>query len=155
MLKAQLLRHLSTQYSNYVNFRSVSKIAIIKSLWLIAMLVFADCATTLWLKDKTTARKISASYHHGLLPDSILESEWIKGDLIVEKTNRFGFRSTNSDRDVQELSQYKTVVVGDSFTEGVGLRANETFASLLPPELNPVANMGVVSYSPSIYFNKL
>lgn len=47
--------------------------------------------------------------------------------------------------------------MGDSFTEGIGLPFDQTFVGMVSnsfPDLR-IANLGVVSYSPSIYLSKL
>jgi hypothetical protein len=47
--------------------------------------------------------------------------------------------------------------LGDSFTEGLGLPYEKTFAGLIAEKLpgKKIANLGVVSYSPTIYYLKL
>jgi hypothetical protein len=119
------------------------------------MLLVADVFVAYSRRDPESARKIDARYHHGLIPNAEFSHEWIRGNRITEKVNNFGFRRTKSDHNVRNLAQYRTVVIGDSFTEGVGLRFEDTFASLLPNKFSPVANMGVISYAPSIYQKKL
>lgn len=131
------------------------KLLCINGTLLIAMLLCLDVLRAFLRDDIATSRKISAIYHHGLIPGGEFSHEWVQGDRIIEKTNAFGFRFTKSDHEVKSLNEYRTVVIGDSFTEGVGLRYEQVFASLLPPQFNPVANMGVISYSPFIYHKKL
>lgn len=137
-----------------MDIKSLIRLLFINSTVLLSMLLGVDIIFAFTGKD-TSPRKISATYHHGLLPDAAFSHEWVRGDQISERTNAFGFRFTKSDPGVQNLNEYKTVVIGDSFTEGVGLRYEQTFASLLPSQFNPIANMGVISYSPFIYRHKL
>jgi len=131
------------------------KLISINAAVLALMLLVADVIVAYSRRDPESARKIDASYHHGLIPNAEFSHEWIRGDRITEKVNSFGFRQTKSDQNVRNLNQYRTVTIGDSFTEGVGLRYEDTFASLLPKMFTPVANMGVISYAPSIYQEKL
>lgn len=132
------------------------KLAGFNVLFLAVFLVIADIFIAFSAKgDDVSARRISAIYHHGLVPNAHFSHEWVSGDRIQEKINKFGFRSTTTDRQVNNLSEYKTVVIGDSFVEGVGLNYVDTFASILPAKFGPVANMGVISYSPSLYQKKL
>lgn len=51
---------------------------------------------------------------------------------------------------------YKLAIFGDSFVEGLGVPYEETFVGIINKKTVPeVANMGVSSYSPKIYFSKL
>lgn len=78
------------------------------------------------------------------------------GDKINEIcTNQFGFKSNCKDTSTNNFFDY--MFVGDSFTEGVGLSYNKTFVGIFDkqyPELK-IANLGVSSYSPIIYYHKL
>jgi lysophospholipase L1-like esterase len=70
-------------------------------------------------------------------------------------TNQYGFKSNC--KNIQSDNNFDYWFIGDSFTEGVGLSYNNTFVGifdLINVELN-VANLGVSSYSPIIYFHKL
>ena len=53
--------------------------------------------------------------------------------------------------------EFDIAFIGDSFTEGVGVNYEETFVGRITSQFNDlnIANLGVVSYSPSIYFTKL
>ena len=53
-------------------------------------------------------------------------------------------------------NNYDYVFIGDSFTEGVGLSHEKTFVGIYEESSNKkIANMGVSSYSPIIYFHKI
>ena len=138
-----------------MRIKSLVKLLWINGTLLLAMLLCADALLAFLKTESTKIRKISAIYHHGLLPGEIFKHEWVKGNPITEKTNAFGFRITKSDHGVKSLNEYRTVVIGDSFAEGVGLKYEQTFASLLTSQFHPVANMGVSSYSPLVYYEKL
>jgi len=70
-------------------------------------------------------------------------------------TNQFGFKSYCND--IQLEDNYDYWFIGDSFTEGVGLDYDDTFVGIfnLSNKELKVANLGVSSYSPIIYFHKL
>ena len=93
-------------------------------------------------------------YHHDLKKNFFEVQYW--GDLTHKLcTNSFGFKSS-CDNIINE-KDFDIVFIGDSFTEGVGLSYEDTFVGLFSesyPELR-VANMGVSSYSPSIYRSKI
>ncbi len=94
-------------------------------------------------------------YHHDMKKNLFkLKQKW--GKLNYELcTNRFGFKS--SCNNIIDDKDFDIVFIGDSFTEGVGLEYEDTFVGLFSnnyPELK-VANMGVSSYSPSIYRTKI
>ena len=75
-----------------------------------------------------------------------------KKNLIC--TNEHGFRKNCIKKN--NPNNYDYFFIGDSFTEGVGLNYPETFVGIFEnkTEYN-VANLGVSSYSPIIYYHKL
>jgi len=69
-------------------------------------------------------------------------------------TNIYGFKSDC--KNINNSKSYDYMFIGDSFTEGVGLSYDETFVGIFENYINSnVANLGVSSYSPIIYFYKL
>jgi lysophospholipase L1-like esterase len=72
-------------------------------------------------------------------------------------TNSLGFRDAST-RDVPLVADHKRIVfIGDSITEGVGVPYEKTFVGRFAsafPNLD-VLNAAVVSYSPSVYYEKL
>ncbi len=99
-----------------------------------------------------------AAYHHSLEPGvSSDEARW--GPLVYPlRTNSLGFRDAEV-RDVALATEReRIVVIGDSFTEGLGVAFSETFVGRLAQALEPrgieVLNAGVLSYAPSIYLAK-
>ena len=56
-----------------------------------------------------------------------------------------------------ESKEFDIAFIGDSFTEGVGVDYEDTFVGRIENKFDnlKIANLGVVSYSPSIYFTKL
>ena len=70
-------------------------------------------------------------------------------------TNDYGFRTSCLDK--HNDKKYDIAFVGDSFTEGVGLKFEDTFTGIISKKLDKknIINLGVSSYSPSIYFLKI
>lgn len=109
-------------------------------------------------KQEKAFRVKSDIFHHGLTKNTCVrgikcDSEY---DII---TNSLGFRDKEI-RDVPLVTEkYRIVLIGDSFTEGIGVDYEDTFAGLLDSKLSKrgieVLNAGVVSYSPIIYWQKV
>lgn len=56
----------------------------------------------------------------------------------------------------EEKKNYQLAFIGDSFTEGIGLPFEKTFVGQFKKKTNlDVVNLGVASYSPSIYLQKV
>lgn len=98
-------------------------------------------------------------FHHGLRPMSYCESEvWgqSKNPIFV---NSLGFKDKECRTVRAKCEQRRIVVIGDSFTEGIGIRFEDTFVGLVESRMAShdieVLNAGVVSYSPIIYLRKI
>jgi hypothetical protein len=95
------------------------------------------------------------TYHHTLEPNFSGNGYW--GSWFYKVcTDPSGFKKNCAVSKPQRKS-FDVAFLGDSFTEGIGLPFEQTFVGLVAaqhPELN-IANLGVVSYSPSIYLAKL
>jgi hypothetical protein len=97
-------------------------------------------------------------YHHDLRPEYDGPARW--GPIrYTLRTNSLGFRDFSA-RTVPVRGQgVRWLLIGDSFTEGVGVNYESTFAGLLAARLASagieVLNAGVVSYSPVIYHKKV
>tara|TARA_B100000767_G_scaffold275236_1_gene311171 strand:+ start:373 stop:1491 length:1119 start_codon:yes stop_codon:yes gene_type:complete len=91
-------------------------------------------------------------FHHTLKKNMNIESQW--GEFIYKTcTDKNGFRFH-----CNKIEKYDDdfILIGDSFTEGIGLNYEKTFAGMLSKELKiNFHNMGVASYSPSIYKKKI
>ena len=102
------------------------------------------------------AERVSHDIYHHDLGKNIFKITQNWGELNYELcTNGFGFKSS-CDNTIDN-KDFDIVFIGDSFTEGIGLDYEDTFVGLFAdsyPELR-VANMGVSSYSPSIYRSKI
>lgn len=101
----------------------------------------------------TTNHKV---YDHDLKKNFKESLEWVPGKKYLFCTDQNSFR-TSCDKINSKNKKFDLVFIGDSFTEGVGLEYQNTFVGKISNHLNnyKIANLGVVSYSPSIYFSKL
>jgi hypothetical protein len=131
-------------------------------LYLCLDLAFAQVlrGTALW--DSTALERgyrISVEpYHHGLASNVDVDGVW-GGRRYRMRTNSLGFRDAVVRAIPLRSSSPRLILIGDSFTEGLGVAFEETYAGLLEHCLSArgiqVLNAGVMSYSPSIYFRKL
>lgn len=97
-------------------------------------------------------------FHHGL-KDNWSSRAGSGPRAYDEITNSLGFRDARV-RDVpMRASGRRVILIGDSFTEGVGLPFASTFAGMLADALaarnTEVLNAAASSYCPIIYFRKL
>lgn len=97
-------------------------------------------------------------YHHDLLPNREKITKW--GNVTYPiYTNSLGFRDGRVRTIPARPSHKRILIIGDSFTEGLGVLYEETFAGLLDRELQKngieVLNAGVISYSPKLYYLKI
>ena len=83
-----------------------------------------------------------------------------RGHEYIVKTNNLGFR----DYEIRDLDKnnYYTIVIGDSFVEGVALKYEDTLVAQLNEKIKSnninnyeFLNAGVASYSPYIYQRKV
>ena len=105
---------------------------------------FVDTYQQIYLKN---------SYDHTLKKELNVFYGNIRYKLCTDKN---GFR-TFCDNIGNKNKIYDTVLIGDSFTEGVGLSYENTYAGIFTKKIgtNKIANLAVSSYSPSIYYLKL
>ncbi len=105
-----------------------------------------------------TYRSRDAVYHHDLRPNARVDTAEY-GDIIYPlRTNSLGFK----DADVRQVdlsaSTQRTLFIGDSFTEGIGVAYESTFvgrfAAIAARRSVDVSNAAVASYSPIIYWKK-
>ncbi len=104
-------------------------------------------------------RRADPVYHHGLKKNiSNYIAEWGKHDYRVD-TNSLGFKDSHN-RAIPLNSKHKRIlIIGDSFTEGVGIPFDKTFVGLLKNGFKrhsiDVLNAAATSYSPIIYYRKI
>ena len=105
-----------------------------------------------------TYRSRDSVYHHDLRPNARIDTA-AYGDIIYPlRTNSLGFK----DADVRQVdlatSRQRTLFIGDSFTEGIGVAYESTFvgrfAAIAARRGIDVSNAAVASYSPIIYWKK-
>lgn len=108
---------------------------------------------------EATYRKAHPVYHHGLVKNfEYSGAEWGDHGYTV-RTNSLGFK----DAQIRDISLTPTgkrlIIIGDSFTEGVGIEFKHTFVGLLAKQLAKknieVLNAAATSYSPIIYYRKI
>lgn len=94
-------------------------------------------------------------YHHGLSKNFSGNDFWgpLKYQLCTDVN---GFKTSCSNPD-KSIKNFDIAFIGDSFTEGIGLNYEDTFVGQIAGRLPnlKIANLGVSSYSPSIYFAKV
>lgn len=106
------------------------------------------------VKTYTKFRTSHPVYHHDLLPSQSSTDVW--GDKVyAEYTNNLGLRDARVRNIELKKVKRRILLIGDSFTEGVSLKYEETFAGKIDAFAQTqnieVLNAGVVSYSPKIY----
>ena len=110
-------------------------------------------------RDHSAFRVRSPIYHHGFQPGvSVDDERW--GPLVASyRIDSLGFR----DRAVRHVplrsAEWRVVLIGDSFTEGIGVPYEDTFAGIAAASLAPsgveVLNAGAASFSPIIYLRRV
>lgn len=105
-----------------------------------------------------THRIRSEVFHHGLAPGREVLDVWGRRGYRLA-INSLGFKDASARHVPADGGTPRLVVIGDSFTEGVGFPFEQTFAGHLGTALEPkgveVLNAGVISFAPSLYFRRL
>ena len=81
------------------------------------------------------------------------EREWNNIDIYYDNFgNRFSGTSKN-----QDINLKKYIFLGDSFTEALQVQWEKTFVGIIENKIHnyQILNLGVTTYSPSIYYLKL
>lgn len=107
------------------------------------------------LMDSKEKKIISHPFFHHSLEKNINEKQDSQFSTVKICTNKYGFKV--SCENVHNETTHDIIFIGDSFTEGVGLSYEESFVGIIDKTLKDVkiANLGVSSYSPSIYLSKI
>jgi len=94
-------------------------------------------------------------FSHTLKPDYEGTAAW-GNQLYKVCTNSLGFKSYCGDTSKLN-TEYDLVFIGDSFTEAIGMNFEDSFVGFISQSFSEltVGNMGVSSYSPSIYLAKV
>ena len=97
-------------------------------------------------------------YHHDFRPNASFVDQWGFNKVIIN-TNNLGFKDSKT-RDVI-FKKRNILFIGDSFTEGVGLKFEDSYVGIISKKLKKnnqdieVLNAAVQSYSPAIYLSKI
>lgn len=109
--------------------------------------------------DERLLRIPDPNFDHGLAAKFDGYDVWADRIYPVH-TNSLGLDSTSGDVELS-INDKRILLIGDSFTEGIGLRFEDTFAGLLygagqaRPDHIEFLNVGVASYSPTLYYRKI
>jgi len=98
-----------------------------------------------------------AYYHHTLKRNYRGKPLW-GGKPYPLYTNSLGFKDSETRNVAVRDTRRRIVVIGDSFTEGIGYPYQKTFVGLVAAECGPsvdILNAGVKSYSPRLYYLKM
>lgn len=108
--------------------------------------------------DERSFRIESPLYHHDLKPG---QSSWAQWGLLRYQvhTNSLGFKDATTREVPRESAARRVLLIGDSFTEGIGMSFEDSYAGLIAETLRArgieALNAGVTSYSPVIYARKV
>ena len=105
------------------------------------------------IQEKEKEYRIKHDFFHHTLKESVnVTSQW--GPYIYKIcTDKNGFRDICEKKQKYEKN---IILIGDSFTEGIGLNYEKTFGGMITKEWEVnVNNMSVASYSPIIYKKKI
>lgn len=139
-------------------FNRYPKLTIVLLLVIIAL--FIDFLLGLFLipEDINAFRAPHPYYHHCLLPNQSVKTTWDAQYYYPFHTNSLGFRDKSARKINKNSDRHRILLLGDSHTEGVGVKYEETFAGILQERLErkniEVLNAAAVSYSPKLYYYK-
>ncbi|MBN2789424.1 MAG: SGNH/GDSL hydrolase family protein [Candidatus Delongbacteria bacterium] len=123
----------------------------------IVLFLFTDLLLGLILLKRDQLRIDHSYYHHDLKPNKTENAKW--GDLeYTVKTNSLGFKDGEMRNIPLKSERDRILIIGDSFTEGLGYKYEDTFCGLLQAKINDrseILNAGVTSYSPKLYYLKI
>jgi lysophospholipase L1-like esterase len=110
--------------------------------------------------DGKSPRRPDPDYHHGLVRNFAGYDTW--GERRYRfYANSLGFRDETVREVPAAAATRRILVIGDSFTEGIGVTFEESFVGRLAfagtrrDERVEFLNAGVVSYSPVLYYKKI
>jgi hypothetical protein len=125
--------------------------------FIVTATLFADLKKS-WAEAARPGVYMPAAHHHDLVPDREITRLW--GRVRYPwKTDRFGFRTGTCAPGEPDKGREAIFVVGDSFTEALGSTYEQSFVGLMACDAGKqgkaVYNLGVASYSPAIYHQKI
>ena len=109
------------------------------------------------LQKRKSTRVTHPIYHHSFKPMISIADNYgfMKYRLI---TNSLGFKDKIRRNVKKEISKRRILFIGDSFTEGVGLKYEDTFVGMVDAKMNKnfeILNAARSSYSPYLSFLKI
>ena len=139
----------------------LKKLVIVLSIYLSLDIIFfyflpIDLKSKLY--NNRAHRIKSFYYHHDLRPMASFYDHWGYEKYQIF-TNNLGFKDKNNRK--INFKNRNLLFIGDSFTEGVGIKYEDTFVGLIESKLKEkndnieILNAGVQSYSTSIYLSKI
>lgn len=111
------------------------------------------------INPKLEHRIANINYHHSFKKNVSTYDYWGKFKYKFI-TNSLGFKD-NANKEISSVSNSKkrVIIIGDSFTEGIGYEYDDTFVGLLNNHKSnkniEILNAGVASQSPIIYYKKI
>jgi hypothetical protein len=116
-------------------------------------------ATSIYQQPKKDTFVVEHHKFHHHFKANIMSNESFNDQKYTVITNSLGFRDKKIRNIDYENIGKRLVLIGDSFTEGTLLNYEDTFAGMIDDQLSgdewEVLNLGVSSYSPIIYYNKI
>lgn len=129
---------------------------LISFIIVIMFFVIIDLFLGLLLLKRDKLRIDHSYYHHDLQPMKTERAKW--GDLeYTINTNSLGFKDRSTKEIPLKSDKERFLIIGDSFTEGLGYDYEKTFCGLLQNKLSDkveILNAGLTSYSPKLYYLK-
>jgi lysophospholipase L1-like esterase len=141
-----------------VDLRVVRHLALVG--YCLAIYAALDLAYSAYLHDEgTTPRIFDPVYHHTLVANYDGYNNW--GDTRFKVyTNSLGFRDAAVREVPARSSMHRVLLMGDSFTEGLGVNFEDSFAGMLygagmrQASKIEFLDAGVIAYSPVLYYQK-
>jgi len=95
-------------------------------------------------------------FHHGFSPKHYGTQVW-SNKLYEVCTDQHSFKISCSNFSNETEKNFDIAFIGDSFTEAIGMEYEDSFVGMFAADKSElhVANLGVSSYSPTIYLSKL
>ncbi len=94
-------------------------------------------------------------YHHGFMPNvNYKNNRGFQGKFTI-CTNKYGFRDSCNIKKIDK--NFDIAFMGDSFVEGYSVNFEDSFVGIFSKNKKnlKIANLGVSSYSPKIFYSKL
>ena len=160
MSENSVARPLSRWLLDYFTLRRALVTTGVVFYCILLFLVFDFAYSSFTLGTEKSPRVANPVYDHGLAANFDGHDVW--GEVSYRLvTNSLGFKD-DSVREVPLKSELRRILlIGDSFTEGIGMNFEQSFAGRLAraglqrSDKIEFLNAGAVSYSPSIYYKKV